>query len=185
MRYEVSVGDKIYQIELQRGADSASSNERSESLWNVRLKLRETHTREIDGREMPINCLRVRDGVLSLIVNGQSFEVRVNRSAEMLTAFLHGKSYDCTVRDPRSFSSRKRAGANDAGEQRVTSSMPGKVVRVLVREGEAIKAGEGILVIEAMKMQNEVRAPKAGKLKSVIATQGANVNAGEVLAIIE
>jgi biotin carboxyl carrier protein len=63
--------------------------------------------------------------------------------------------------------------------------MPGKVVRVLARAGEVIQAGQGILVIEAMKMQNEVRAPKAGTLKSIVAQQGANVNAGEVLATIE
>ena len=63
--------------------------------------------------------------------------------------------------------------------------MPGKVVRVLAREGENVQAGQGIIVIEAMKMQNEIKSPKAGTLQKVLAREGANVNPGEVLAVIE
>jgi len=63
--------------------------------------------------------------------------------------------------------------------------MPGKVVRVLAREGENVQAGQGIIVLEAMKMQNEIKSPKAGTLQKVLAREGANVNPGEVLAVIE
>ena len=63
--------------------------------------------------------------------------------------------------------------------------MPGKVVRVLAREGENVQAGQGIIVLEAMKMQNEIKSPKAGTLQKVLAKEGANVNPGEVLAVIE
>jgi biotin carboxyl carrier protein len=63
--------------------------------------------------------------------------------------------------------------------------MPGKVVRVLVAEQQAVEAGQSILVVEAMKMQNEIKSPKKGTLKKIVAAEGANVNAGDVLAIVE
>jgi biotin carboxyl carrier protein len=175
MHYEVSVGEKIYRVEMERTENPAGRENSGPVSWNIRL----------DGREISVNCLRIGDNSLSLIANGESFETRIDRSGEALTIFLEGKPYHCIVHDPRSLRSSKRTGTHEAGEQRITASMPGKVVRVLARAGEAIQAGQGILVIEAMKMQNEVRAPKAGTLKSIVAQQGANVNAGEVLATIE
>jgi biotin carboxyl carrier protein len=63
--------------------------------------------------------------------------------------------------------------------------MPGKVVRVLVREGDAVEAGAGVLVVEAMKMQNEIKSPKKGKIQRMLAAEGIAVNAGDVLAIVE
>ena len=63
--------------------------------------------------------------------------------------------------------------------------MPGKVVRVLVAQGTEVEAGQGLVVVEAMKMQNEVKSPKRGVVQKMVATEGATVNAGEVLAIVE
>jgi biotin carboxyl carrier protein len=63
--------------------------------------------------------------------------------------------------------------------------MPGKVVRVLVSEGDAVEAGQGLLVVEAMKMQNEIRSPKNGKVEKLLAREGLAVNAGDVLAWVE
>ncbi len=68
---------------------------------------------------------------------------------------------------------------------RLVASMPGKVMRILAREGDEVSAGQGIIVVEAMKMQNEIRSSKAGTLKKLLAREGLNVNAGEVLAIVE
>ena len=75
-----------------------------------------------------------------------------------------------------------RPGA--AGVQTVTAPMPGKVVRVLARPGDEVAAGQGLLVVEAMKMQNEMKTPRAGKVLSMPAKEGATVAAGEVLATI-
>jgi biotin carboxyl carrier protein len=63
--------------------------------------------------------------------------------------------------------------------------MPGKVVRVLAEEDDTLTAGQGIVVVEAMKMQNEIRSPRAGVLKKMLAHEGMKVNAGDVLAIVE
>jgi biotin carboxyl carrier protein len=182
VRYDVTVGERTYAVELERtGPRSGSEQHKSaanadgETSWKVR----------IDGREVSVNCLQVTDKLLSLIVDGESFETRSLRSADALTILLRGRSYECVALDPRSLRNRKPAGLKEAGEQKIVASMPGKVVRVLAQAGQTVAVGQEILVIEAMKMQNEVRAVKDGILKSIVAKQGTNVNAGDVLAIIE
>ena len=171
-RYEISVDGKIYNVEVERPAAPLSSN--GEAVFKVRL----------DGREIQVSCFPL-NGALSLIVNGKSFEVRCERTADALQVALRGAIFECAVSDPRSLRTRKKTGLADSGEQKLTASMPGKVVRIIAAVGDQIKAGQGILVIEAMKMQNEVRSPKEGQLKKLLVRQGANVLAGEVLAIIE
>lgn len=172
-RYEISVDGKIYNVEVERAAAPLPSN--GEAVFQVRL----------DRREIQVSCFPLNGGALSLIVNGKSFEVRCERTADALQVALRGEVYECAVSDPRSLRTRKKTGLADSGEQKLTASMPGKVVRIIAAVGDQIKAGQGILVIEAMKMQNEVRSPKDGQLKKLLVRQGANVLAGEVLAIIE
>jgi biotin carboxyl carrier protein len=80
---------------------------------------------------------------------------------------------------------RRRGGALEAeGRQEVVAPMPGKVVRVLAKQGENVEAGQGLFVVEAMKMQNEIRSPKKGKLEKLLVTEGQVVNAGEPLAVV-
>jgi len=88
------------------------------------------------------------------------------------------------VRDPRSFRGRVRV-ADDHGPKKLLAPMPGRVVRVLVSQGAEVEAGTGVLVVEAMKMQNEVKSPKKGTVQKILAAEGAAVNAGDVLAIVE
>ena len=71
------------------------------------------------------------------------------------------------------------------GRQPIVAPMPGKVIRLLVSAGDEVEAGQGLVVVEAMKMQNEIRSPKRGKVERVVATEGQNVNAGEVLAWVD
>jgi len=174
--YEVSVGGRNYKIEAER-APQAEGPQRAtnQSDWKIR----------IDSREILVDCVPVGSQSLSLVVNGKSCEARIERSQDGVRVLIHGRAYECSVRDPRSLRSRKSAGQHQSGEQKVTASMPGKVVRVLARAGDSIVAGQGILVIEAMKMQNEVRAPRDGTVKNLIVREGAAVNAGEVLAILD
>jgi len=80
---------------------------------------------------------------------------------------------------------RYAAAGGEAGPQRITAPMPGKIVRISVAEKEEVKAGQGVLVMEAMKMQNEMKSPKDGKVQKVLVAEGATVNAGDVLAVIE
>ena len=76
------------------------------------------------------------------------------------------------------------AGAEAAGPQQVTTPMPGKIVLVLMKTGDAVDAGQGIVVVEAMKMQNEIRSPKSGTVERLLVVAGQTVNAGEVVAIV-
>jgi biotin carboxyl carrier protein len=178
--YEVSTGGRTYKIEIERAQPSSAARQSKSASaddiqWNIRL----------EGQEIAISCLRTGDNSLSLIINGESYELRKERTAEGIRVFIHGTAHECLVWDPRSLRGRQRAGLAEGGAHRLTASMPGKVVRVLARAGDTIAAGQGIVVIEAMKMQNEVRSPKAGVLKQLAIAEGANVNAGEMLAIIE
>lgn len=136
----------------------------------------------IDGRQVDADVVATSQGTLSILYEGKSYEVRRgnNRTVE-----VNGHTYEILLTDTRSWQSRHQTRPGLAGPQRLSASMPGKVVRILAEAGAQIQAGEGIVVIEAMKMQNEVRAPRAGTLASIPVKEGQAVNAGEVLAIIE
>jgi biotin carboxyl carrier protein len=115
-----------------------------------------------------------------VILDGRSYEARTGGDR------MDIDGYECTVlvEDPRDAPAGD-AISNASGRQSISAPMPGRVVRVLVSEGDAVEREQGIVVIEAMKMQNQLKAPKAGTILSVSAREGATVAAGEVLAIIE
>ena len=96
---------------------------------------------------------------------------------------VDGREYQAEVTDPRSWRRARGAGVELEGRQQLIAPMPGKIVRVLTTVGQQVSAGEGLLVIEAMKMQNEIRAPKSGTVEK-LAREGQTVNAGEVLAVV-
>ncbi len=94
-------------------------------------------------------------------------------------------NYAVKLTDPKRLRSAQSGAEHDKGTARILAPMPGKVVRILVEAGTEVEAGAGILVVEAMKMQNEMKAPKAGHVVSIDAEVGSTVNAGDVLAVIE
>jgi biotin carboxyl carrier protein len=97
---------------------------------------------------------------------------------------IDGNRFDIDVRDPRHF--RRRNGWHGIdGLQNVTAPMPGKVVRLLAQLGTTVTAGQALVVVEAMKMQNELRSPKSGKVVSVPVHEGDTVAAGDVLVVVE
>jgi biotin carboxyl carrier protein len=93
--------------------------------------------------------------------------------------------YAVDVQDPRSLRTRRAAGGGEAGPQQLTAPMPGKIVRVMVAEKDEVKVGQGVLVMEAMKMQNEMKSPKDGRVQKILTSEGATANAGDTLAVIE
>ena len=94
------------------------------------------------------------------------------------------REYPVTVMDPRSWRGKRGHALQAEGRQQIVAPMPGKVVRLLVQQGDAVEAGKGLLVVEAMKMQNEIRAPKSGTVERLLVAEGQPVNAGEVLAVV-
>ena len=139
----------------------------------------------LDGRELEADAVEVATGTYSILLEGQSFEVRVQpEPGGGLHVQTHGEEYPVVVHDPRVWRG-KRGGVLEAeGRQQVTAPMPGKIVRVLVAAGDQVEAGQGLLVVEAMKMQNEIKAPKTGTVERVLVAEGQAVNAGHVLAIV-
>jgi len=122
-------------------------------------------------------------GVYSILLNGRSYDVQVERAPHHLIVVIEGQRFEIEVRDPRRWSARSGGRAGESVET-IAAPMPGKVVRVLVATGDAVEAGQGILVVEAMKMQNEMKAGRAGRVLTLTAREGATVAAGESLATI-
>ncbi len=132
------------------------------------------------AEEREVSVEEPQPGVYSVLLDGRSYDARVENGVVTVC----GRRFEIEVRDPRRWSRQSAAGAH-GGVQNVAAPMPGKVVRVLVAVGDAVEAGQGIVVVEAMKMQNEMKAARAGKIASLSAKVGATVTAGEVLASIE
>jgi biotin carboxyl carrier protein len=138
----------------------------------------------IDGEAVcPVEhntLVEVEPGVYSILVDGSSYEVRVE-AGQVTVGKRH---FDYQVDDPRQW---KRSGAAAGGQGRaaILAPMPGKVVRILVAVGDDVEAGQGIAIVEAMKMQNEMKAPRAGRVAAIHANENDSVVAGFVLAVID
>jgi biotin carboxyl carrier protein len=138
----------------------------------------------IDGEAIsPVSLttlVEVEPGVYSILVEGASHEVRVD--AGQVT--VGNRRFDFQIDDPRQW---KRSGdaAGGQGRAAILAPMPGKVVRILVAVGDEVEAGQGIVVVEAMKMQNELKAPRAGRVATIQAKENDSVVAGAVLAVID
>jgi biotin carboxyl carrier protein len=138
----------------------------------------------LDGRPVDADAVEISPGVFSILLEGRSIEARVEPSPSGLRVIVAGREFSAAVRDPRQWRRNHGASLHAAGRAQILAPMPGKIIRVLVSPGAAITAGQGILVVEAMKMQNEVRSPKSGTLDRVLVSEGQTVNAGEVLAVV-
>jgi len=164
MTYEIAINGKNYRLDLNQ----------VEGGWACR----------VDGREVVVDAVLARPDVLSIRLGNKAYEVKCERVGSELHLWVGSMRFAAEVRDPRSLRARGRA-ADDRGPKKLTAPMPGKVVRVLASQGAEVEAGAGVLVVEAMKMQNEVKSPKKGTIQRILVNEGAAVNAGDVLAIVE
>jgi biotin carboxyl carrier protein len=123
--------------------------------------------------------------MLSLLLQGKSYEVKQETVGAESNVIVGQERFSVSVRDPRSFRSRRRSGASEQGVMKIKAPMPGKVVRILAPAGSQVEIGQSVVVIEAMKMQNELKAPKTGVVKKISVAEGAAVEAGQALAEVE
>jgi biotin carboxyl carrier protein len=137
----------------------------------------------IDGRKIDADAAAISPGVYSILLSGRCFEVTVEKSGEGWLLRTAGREFQLDIFDPRSWRRGRAGGIELEGRQEVAAPMPGKIVRVLAVAGEKVEAGQGLLVIEAMKMQNELRSPKSGLLER-LAREGETVKAGEIVAVV-
>ncbi len=165
MTYEIRIDGKPHKLELEHEGHH----------WSCRL----------DGEEIKADAVMPRRDVISIIIGGTHYEVKREHTATDVHYWVKNSRFAVEVRDPRSLRSRKAAAAGGEGPQKLVAPMPGKVVRIILPAGSEVDAGQGVLVVEAMKMQNELKSSKKGTVKQVMVAEGASVTAGEVLAIVE
>lgn len=158
---------------------------------------------EIDGHQISLE-VEQRGGRVFATIGGRSYDLDVqNPEAGVFLMFLGSEIHEARVwaDDPdavrvklgsRLFKvgiidrkQRRTVEHRTEGPQQLTAPMPGKVVRVLLKPGDAVAAGQGVIVVEAMKMQNEIKSPKAGRILEIRVAEGENVNNKQILAVVE
>jgi biotin carboxyl carrier protein len=141
---------------------------------------------ELAGKVHRVDVFRHDHGTVSLIVDTESYSVQLDRRATEVKVAIRGNQYPIEILDERRLRMRRAAGRFTAeGRQTITSPMPGKVVKVLARLGDAVREGQGVVVIEAMKMENEMKSPKDGKVVELNVVEGQAVDGGARLAVVE
>jgi Biotin carboxyl carrier protein len=166
VKYKVLLAGKTRVVEL----------EQQNGAWKISL----------DGNPLDANGVEVAPHTFSVLLNGESHQIRIApRPDGALTVHTGLAEYHAEISDLRSWRGRRHGALEAEGRQQIAAPMPGKVVRILVKQGDTVEAGQGLLVVEAMKMQNEIRSPKSGKIEKLLAQEGQPVNAGEVLLWVE
>jgi len=166
MKYEIVINGARRNVEFAPPANGSS-----------RVKF------TMDGRQVAACAVPVAPGAHSILVDGRPLEVTTEENLDGFLVRVGGREFQTQIVDPRSWRRARGAGLELEGRQQLVAPMPGKIVRVLATVGQQVSAGEGLLVIEAMKMQNEIRSPKSGTIEK-LAGEGQTVNAGEILAVV-
>ncbi len=139
---------------------------------------------EIDGCVYQLAGRAVEPGVYWLTWNNQSLEIGVARNTDGYVVSLAGRRIPVEILDARTALRRSAQQGHD-GVAHIRAPMPGKVVRILATEGTEVEANQGIVILEAMKMQNEIKAPKKGVLSKLGVKEGAAVSSGDLIATLE
>lgn len=164
MKYETEINGQMLSLELE---------EKDERVSVV-----------IDQRRYELEVVRPEAGVYLLLVGNNVYEARVSSSENnALKINLRGRRFAAKLIDRK----HRRAGAeqSDESQKQLLAPMPGKVVRLLLKAGDEVRTGQGVVVVEAMKMQNEIKSPKDGRLLEIRVGEGDTVSANQVLAIVE
>ena len=165
MKFEVAIGTRTARIEVN-GARFRYQREGGEAI------------------EREFSLAPLTPGSYSVLIEGRSYTAIAAPGITAREIVVNGRTFSIEIFDPREMRARKSAGAGE-GRQNIVAMMPGKVVRVLAARGDEVEAGQGLIVVEAMKMQNEMKSPKAGRVVEVKTQADATVAAGEVLMVIE
>ena len=164
MRLSATAGGHLFELEIER----------------VRGMFRVV----VDGTEHQVDARKLEGDFYSILMEGRSFEVSVESEVSRYVV-RHGAAQREVRLTDATRGAREELRATSSGPEVVASIMPGKVVRVLVSTGDPIEAGQGLVVVEAMKMENEIVAPRAGRVAAVNVEPGRAVETGAALVVIE
>ena len=166
MKVQAEIGDQKHDVEIRREAGKLFAS--------------------VDGRAYELEISEPEQGVYLFKHEGKVFEASISPAVNQSTHVRIGSSeFDVRLIDPKRLRSASTAGEHGDGIAEIKTAMPGKVISVLVEAGANVEKGDGIIIVEAMKMQNELKAPKSGIVKDIRVTEGATVAASDVLATIE
>ena len=167
MPFVAKLGEQDYSIEIE---------EVGKSLYRV----------AVEGNEFLVDGKKTGRTNYSLIVDNRSFEIEVDNTEDEYRVLVDGRNYHIHLVDERRMLvGGGQSGIQLQGRQKVSVPMPGKVIAVLVSEGDKVEKGQGLVIVEAMKMENEVHSPIAGEVKEIKVKPGDTVEGGAVLVIVE
>ena len=167
MAFIARLGEKTYTVEIE---------ELGKSVYRV----------AVDGSEFLVDGKKTGLTNYSLIVDNRSFEVEVDIKEDEYRVLVDGRNYHIDLVDERRMRlGGLQLGIEPQGRQNVSVPMPGKVIAVLVSEGDKVERGQGLVIVEAMKMENEVRCPINGEVREVRVKTGDALEAGAVLVVVE
>jgi biotin carboxyl carrier protein len=162
-----------YEVKIQDGHVNAEIEQRGERI-----------DADVDGRHYELKVVSPEKGVYTVFDSDRVYEARVwANDQNSLWVKIGGNQFSTMVIDRKH--RRPTAEHRTEGRQNLTAPMPGKVVRVLLSQGDDVAAGQGVVVVEAMKMQNEIKSPKSGRVVEIRVTEGASVNANQILAVVD
>lgn len=174
MQLQFEIGEQTYRIELQREGNTHD------------------HRVSVDGRVHVVEAVRVTPTTWSLLIRTDN---GAPRSVDAVVAprpgngsvdvHIGGHRIPVELRTGLGRRTRDTSGARASGPQRVTAPMPGKVLRLLVKPGDRVEPRQGLVIVEAMKMENELRATRAGRVRDVFVVEGQSVEAGSALVVVE
>jgi biotin carboxyl carrier protein len=177
MKFVATMDGRQHTVEVQKDGDNPD-------IYHMTL----------DGRVYDVDCRKMPSQIVSMLMDHRSYDVdleRIAKRSDTLDGRIHvrvrGRVMRFEMLDERRIKMKEAQGFrfDVGGVVAIDSPMPGKVIKLLKKEGDEVKEGEGIVVVEAMKMENELRSPKAGRVKELKVKEGAAVEAGARLALIE
>jgi acetyl/propionyl-CoA carboxylase alpha subunit len=139
----------------------------------------------VGDREHVVDPRWTQRDLLSVIIDGRSYQVDIHTDRDLHEVLIEGEHFEFELFDERKGLLKKSGAMGVEGVQEIKSSMPGKIVKILVAEGDEVEQGEGLVVVEAMKMENEIKSPKGGVVKKIGVKEGEAVEAGTLLIVVE
>lgn len=164
MKYEVVVGEDTYIIEINRDGSLT-----------------------INGEAMSVDFGSVGSGgIYSLLVNNESFEALIEQQEGIWVVLMRGERYEVEVLDERTqlLRARSQSFVPESGELIIRAPMPGLVVAIPVTEGQEVEVGDNIIILESMKMENELKAPRKGRIERISVSPGNSVEQHQTLVVI-
>lgn len=167
MKLQAEIGDAKHQLEIKRDGEKVFA--------------------DIDGRKYEVEASQPEPNVYLLKHENKVYEIFVSPNERLDEPYqVRAGTHELEIKliDPKRLRGTSGSDALADGVAEIKTAMPGKVVRILVEKGSEVKKGEGVVVVEAMKMQNELKSPKDGVVKDIKIAEGATVSAGDVLVVI-